>query len=117
MVHCIRVAGFSFHFTEDEEGVNWVDGEPITRHMRQPGRISIAMTVTSTVFLLKESSGSLINTQLCKVSHYVAVMQIACKKKKRIVSSAYHLPRLSPRPICMAQPDALIEFLPAWGVH
>lgn len=82
-----------------------------------PGRIS--MTVASTVFLLKESSGSLINTQLCKVSHYMAVMQITCKKKKGLslqgISSTetYHIAR----PICMAQPDALIEFLPAWGVH
>jgi len=81
MVHCtcirIRVAGFSFHFTGDEEGVNWVDGELI---IRLPGRIS--MTVANTVFLLKESSGSLINTQLCKVSHYMAVMRITCKKKR-----------------------------------
>lgn len=36
MVHCIRVAGFSFHFTDDEEGVNWVDGELV---IRQSGRI------------------------------------------------------------------------------
>ena len=77
------------------------------------------MTVANTVFLLKESSDSLINTQLCKVSHYMAVMQITCKKKKEelspghIIYRDYHIART----ICMAQSDALIEVLPAWGVH